>query len=77
MLMMRLFRVFWTGEQALASGLIDGYASSGQLAREVIKITDIVDYTYKQNVFDRLTKNLGTAMADELPVILGMKPGLR
>ncbi|HAU1881972.1 TPA: S49 family peptidase, partial [Legionella pneumophila] len=69
--------LFWTGEQALANGLIDGYASSGQLAREVIKITDIVDYTYKQNVFDRLTKNLGTAMADELPVILGMKPGLR
>ncbi|HAT1820140.1 TPA: S49 family peptidase [Legionella pneumophila] len=69
--------LFWTGEQALANGLIDGYASSGQLAREVIKITDMVDYTYKQNVFDRLTKNLGTAMADELPVVLGIKPGLR
>lgn len=69
--------LFWTGEQALASGLIDGYASSGQLAREVIKITNIVDYTQKQNVFDRLTKNLGTAMANELPVALGIKPGLK
>nr|WP_241480386.1 S49 family peptidase [Legionella norrlandica] len=69
--------LFWTGEQALASGLIDGYASSGQLAREVIQIANVVDYTYKQNVFDRLTKNLGTAMVDELPVALGIKPGLR
>lgn len=67
----------WTGEQALASGLIDGYASAGQLARDVIKIDSLIDYTNKQNLFDRVTKNIGTAMADELPLSLGIKPGLR
>jgi len=67
----------WTGEQALTTGLIDGFASSGQLARDVIKIDEIIDYTHKQTIFDRVTKNLGTAMADELPLSLGIKPGLR
>jgi protease-4 len=69
--------LFWTGEQALPIGLIDGFSSSGQLARDVIKIDSMIDYTHKQNLFDRVTKNFGTAMADELPVSLGFKPGLR
>ena len=69
--------MIWTGEQALAIGLIDGYASSGQLARDKIKIEELIDYTHKQNLFDRVTKNLGTAMADELPLSFGVKPGLR
>lgn len=69
--------LFWTGEQALTNGLIDGFASSGQLARDVIKIDSLIDYTHKQNIFDRVTKNLGTAMADELSLSLGFKPGVR
>lgn len=69
--------LIWTGEQALASGLIDGYASSGQLARDVIKIDNLIDYTHKQNIFDTVTKNLGTAIADQLPLSLGLKPGVR
>lgn len=67
--------LFWTGEQALTMGLIDGFASSGQLAREIVKINKMVDYTHKQNVFDRMTQNLGAAMIAELPESLGMKPG--
>jgi protease-4 len=69
--------LFWTGEQSLVIGLIDGLASSGQLAREIIKIDNIIDYTQKQNLFERVTQSLGTAMADELPVSLGVKPGFR
>lgn len=68
--------LFWTGEQALASGLIDGFASSGQLARDVIGVDSVIDYTRKQNLFDKVSKNLGTAIADQLPLSLGMKPGL-
>lgn len=69
--------LFWTGEQALAKGLIDGFSSSGQLARDVIKVPDVIDYTHKQTLFDRVAKNFGTAMADELPVSLGVKPGFK
>ena len=67
----------WTGEQALTIGLIDGFASSGQLARDKIKINNFIDYTRKPNLFDRVAKSLGTAMADELPLSLGIKPGLK
>ncbi|KTD51145.1 S49 family peptidase [Legionella quateirensis] len=69
--------LFWTGEQALANGLIDGYGSSGQVAREIIKIDNIIDYTQKQNLFERVTQNIGTAMADELPLSFGIKPGFK
>ena len=69
--------LFWTGEQALTLGLIDGYASSGQLAREIIKVPEVIDYTHKQNLFDRVTKNLGTALADELPLSFGAKQGFK
>ena len=69
--------LFWTGEQALTKGLIDGYASTGQLSRDVIKIDNLVDYTFKQNLFDRVTKSIGASVADALPESLGMKPGFR
>lgn len=67
----------WTGVQAKQRGLIDGFASSGQLARDVIKIEKIVDYTYKENMLERVAKNIGTAMAEALPGALGMQPGLQ
>lgn len=69
--------LFWTGEQALPKGLIDGIASSGQLARDTIKIDSVIDYTHKQNLFDRVAKNIGTAVADRLPLSFGMNPELR
>lgn len=69
--------LIWTGEQGVAMGLIDGFASSGQLARDVIKVPKTIDYTHKQNLFDRMAKNLGTAMAEELPLSMGMRPGIK
>lgn len=69
--------LIWTGDQALNQGLIDGYASSGQLARDIIKLDNLVDYTAKPNLFDRVTKGIGAAIAHELPESLGMKPGFR
>lgn len=69
--------LFWTGIQAKERGLIDGLASSGQLAREIIKIDEAIDYTYKPSVMERMAKNIGTAMADQLPIALGVKPGIQ
>ena len=69
--------LFWTGVQAKARGLIDGFASSGQVARDMIKIDRVVDYTYEESVLERVSKHMGTAIADQLPLALGMKPGIR
>ena len=69
--------LFWAGIQAKERGLIDGFASPGQLARDIIKIDRIVDYTHQQSVLERVAKNMGTAMVDQLPMALGMKSGIQ
>lgn len=69
--------LFWTGTQAKARGLIDGFASSGEVLRDVIKREEAVDYTYKESIFDRMTRNIGAAVANQLPQALGLKAGLQ
>jgi protease IV len=56
--------LFWTGIQAKELGLIDGFASSGQLIREKLKIKQVVDYTFKKSVFERFSKNLNSMAFD-------------
>lgn len=69
--------LFWIGQKAKDRGLIDGFASSGQIARDLVKVDQMVDYTYKQSVFDRVAKNIGTAIADQLPLAMGLKEGFK
>lgn len=69
--------LMWTGVQAQELGLIDGLASSGQVARNIIKIDQLVDYTYEPSIIERVSRHIGTALADQLPVALGIKPGIQ
>lgn len=54
--------LFWTGEQALELGLVDGFGSASYVAREVVGVEDIQDYTFRDDVFQRFAKRLGAAM---------------
>lgn len=68
--------MIWTGVQAKELGLIDGFASTGQLLRNVIKVESVLDYTEKYSVLDQLAKNLGAEMASHVSMVLGIKrPG--
>jgi len=68
--------LFWTGEQALELGLVDGFGSASYVAREVVGVEDIQDYTFREDVFQRFAKRLGTAMVD--PIIKALSyPVLR
>lgn len=69
--------LIWTGIQAKEMGLIDGFASSGQLARNTIKIDRVVDYTSKQSVWQQMSRSVGTAFANVLPHALGLRQGLQ
>lgn len=69
--------LLWTGIQAKEKGLIDGFGSSESIARNVIKIENVVDYTTKANVMDILAKNLGAEIVHQLPAALGFQSGLR
>lgn len=69
--------LIWTGTQAKEKGLIDGFASSGQLARDIIKIKSMVDYTSKPNVLEQMATNVGSTMIGQLPDALGFHAGFR
>lgn len=53
----------WTGEESLSMGLVDELGSSGYVAREVIGEEEIVEFTEKPDLFERLNERIGTAMA--------------
>jgi len=60
----RLFTgLFWSGEQALPLGLIDGLANSSTVARDIIGAEDIVDYTPRPNYLDRFAGKLGATLS--------------
>jgi protease-4 len=63
--------LFWNGEQALAMGLADHYGNLDYVAREVVKAEDIVDYTQKENVAERLAKRFGAAVGEGAVRTLG------
>lgn len=58
--------LFWTGEQAKKLGLVDGFASAGQVARDIIGADTIVDYTYQKSLLERVAKQIGIGMAQTL-----------
>ena len=56
--------LFWTGEQAVKMGLADDLGSLGSVARDVVQAEDIIDYTRRENVAERLVKRFGAAMGE-------------
>lgn len=56
--------LIWTGEQALKLGLIDKLGTSSEIAREIFKAEDIVDYTVQKTYFEKLTERLGASISD-------------
>ena len=54
--------LFWNGEEAVKQGLADATGNLEFVAREVIKAEDIVDYTLRENVAERLAKRFGAAV---------------
>lgn len=51
--------LIWVGTEAKTRGLIDGFASAGQLIREKIKVEQVVDYSVKPSFMQRISKNMG------------------
>lgn len=62
----------WTGEQALELGLVDGLGSSSYVAREIIQVEKLVDYSPKQAPWQKLVDQLGVSFAKALGTQLGI-----
>ena len=56
--------LFWTGQQAIQLGLADQFGTLESVARDIVKAEDIVDYTRRDNVAERLAKKFGAAMGE-------------
>jgi protease-4 len=56
----------WTGERSVELGLTDALGSLEFVAREVIKAEKVVDYTPDDNLFETLSKRLGTTFGETL-----------
>src|SRR5271169_568252 len=54
----------WNGARGVDLGLADGLGSVDSVAREVIKAEDVVDFTVKENLTERLTRRFGAALAN-------------
>jgi protease-4 len=70
--------LIWSGEQALALGLIDKLGNSSYVARDVIGAKDIVDFTVQDSPLDHFAKKLGASVAEQLAMWVGFQgPALR
>jgi len=70
--------LIWSGEQALQLGLIDGLGSTSYVAREVVGEENIEDFTRGPSPLERLTRQLGTQVAERLALWAGLSaPVLR
>ncbi len=56
----------WNGQRSLELGLADGYGSIESVARDIIKVEKIVDFTLQESLADRLAKRFGAGVASTL-----------
>ncbi len=54
--------LFWNGEEAVKLGLADHTGNLDYVAREVVKAEEIIDYTPRDNVAERLAKRFGASV---------------
>ncbi|MBV1789891.1 signal peptide peptidase SppA [Marinobacterium sp. D7] len=67
----------WTGEQAVELGLIDGLGSASYVAREVVGVESLVDYSAKGSPLEQLIDRLGVSMASHLANMVGLGGGVQ
>ncbi|MDO8770590.1 MAG: S49 family peptidase [Burkholderiaceae bacterium] len=69
--------LFWSGQQAIELGLADKLGTLDYVAREVIKAPDLVDYTKRDNVAQKLAKRFGAAIGEGAVKALKTMPAVQ
>lgn len=59
----------WSGEKALALGLVDAYGTTRSVAREV-EAESIVDFTPKTDLLDRIAERIGSSFGESISASL-------
>lgn len=69
--------LFWSGQQAVELGLADQLGNVDFVAREVVKAEEVIDYTRRDNVAEKLAKKFGAALGDASVRAMRTVPALR
>jgi protease IV len=69
--------LFWSGQQAVELGLADKIGTLDYVAREVVKAPELVDYTKRDNVAERLAKRFGAAIGEGAVKALRIMPAVQ
>jgi len=56
----------WSGARSIELGLADALGNLDYVAREVVKVEDIVDFTPQEGLADRLARRIGSAVGDAM-----------
>jgi protease IV len=67
----------WNGEQAIENGLADRLGSLEFVAREVVQAPEIIDYSPRVNVAERLAQRFGASVGAGIVSALREAPSLR
>src|SRR6266536_1263308 len=59
----------WNGARGVDLGLADGLGSVDYVAREVIKAEDVVDFTVKEHLSERLARKFGATLGRSLGAV--------
>lgn len=54
--------LFWIGSKAVEMGLADGFGTVDSVARDVLKAENIIDYTQKEGLPERVLKKFGASI---------------
>ena len=54
--------LFWSGAKAVEMGLADGFGTVESVARDIVKVDDIVDYTAHEGLPERVLKKFGASV---------------
>ncbi len=71
--------LFWTGEESLKLGLVDGIGSASYVARELIKEEEIVNYTPTEDFLERFARKMGAGAGASIANMIGLSsaPSIR
>ena len=67
--------LIWSGEAAMELGLVDAYGSTSSVARE-LGAEDIVDFTPKSGLLERIAERLGAGIGQQVSQSLLATPSL-
>ena len=67
----------WSGEEAVRIGLADDFGSTRQVARDIIKQEDIVDFTPREMLLDRIAERVGASIGNVISQQVGSQLQVR